>query len=144
MDKKYIESIKAKIQHFIVADSLMYLKRGGRVGSTKAIIGTILNVKPILIFTKEGKLEMYKKANGMKTALKTIVDEFSNYTVNKDYPTIWIVHTDNQPMADLLSKMLEEKYGVKPNIRIMGPIIGSHVGPGSLAYAFISNEERPI
>ena len=140
----YVESIKAKIQHFIVADSLMYLKRGGRVGSTKAIIGTILNVKPILIFTKEGKLEMYKKANGMKTALKTIVDEFSNYTVNKDYPTIWIVHTDNQPMADLLSKMLEEKYGVRPNIRIMGPIIGSHVGPGSLAYAFISNEERPI
>lgn len=140
----YVESVKSKIQHFIIADSLMYLKRGGRVGSAKAIVGTLLNVKPILVFTKEGRLEMYKKASGMKTAIKTAMDEFPNYTLNKDYPTIWIVHTDNQPMAEFLSKSFEEKYGIKPVIRIMGPIIGSHVGPGSLAYAFVSNEERPI
>ncbi len=140
----YVESVKHKFQHFIIADSLMYLRRGGRVGSAKAIVGTMLNIKPILIFTKEGRLEKYKQASGMKTAIKNIADEYANYTVNKEYPLIYIVHTDNQPMAELLSKTLEEKYGVKPEIRIMGPIIGSHVGPNSLAYAFISNEERPI
>lgn len=140
----YCESVKHKIQHFIIADSLMYLRRGGRVGSAKAIVGTMLNIKPILIFTKEGRLEKYKQASGMKTAIKSIVDEYGNYTANKEYPLIYIVHTDNKPMAELLAKTLEEKYGVKPEVRIMGPIIGSHVGPNSVAYSFVSNEERPI
>lgn len=140
----YVEDIKHKIQHFIIADSLMYLRRGGRVGSAKAIVGTMLNIKPILVFTKEGKLEKYKQASGMKTAIKNIVDEYGNYTINKEYPMIYIVHTDNVPMAELLQKSLQDKYGVKPEIRIMGPIIGSHVGPNSLAYGFISNEERPV
>lgn len=140
----YVEDIKHKIQHFIIADSLMYLRRGGRVGSAKAIVGTMLNIKPILVFTKEGKLEKYKQASGMKTAIKNIVDEYGNYTSNKEYPMIYIVHTDNVPMAELLQKSLQDKYGVKPEVRIMGPIIGSHVGPNSLAYGFISNEERPV
>lgn len=140
----YVENVKAKIQHFIIADSLMYLRRGGRVGSAKAIVGTMLNIKPILVFTKEGKLEKYKQASGMKTAIKTIVDEFPKYTLNKDYQRIYIVHTDNLPMAQLLEKSLKEKYNVEVEIRIMGPVIGSHVGPNSLAYGFVSNEERPI
>ena len=140
----YVENVKGKIQHFIIADSLMYLRRGGRVGSAKAIVGTMLNIKPILVFTKEGKLEKYKQASGMKTAIKTIVDEFPKYTLNKDYQKIYIVHTDNLPMAQLLEKSLKEKYNVEVEIRIMGPVIGSHVGPNSLAYGFVSNEERPI
>lgn len=140
----YVENVKAKIQHFIIADSLMYLRRGGRVGSAKAIVGTMLNIKPILVFTKEGKLEKYKQASGMKTAIKTIVDEFPKYTLNKDYQKLYIVHTDNLPMAQLLEKSLREKYNVEVEIRIMGPVIGSHVGPNSLAYGFVSNEERPI
>ena len=97
----YVENVKAKIQHFIIADSLMYLRRGGRVGSAKAIVGTMLNIKPILVFTKEGKLEKYKQASGMKTAIKTIVDEFPKYTLNKAYSKICIVHTANLPMAQL-------------------------------------------
>ena len=78
----YVENVKHKIQHFIIADSLMYLRRGGRVGSAKAIVGTMLNIKPILVFTKEGRLEKYKQANGLKTSIKTIVDEFAKYSLN--------------------------------------------------------------
>lgn len=141
---EYVENYKHKIQHFIIADSLMYLRRGGRVGSAKAIVGTMLNIKPILTFTKEGKLEKYKQASGMKTAIKTIVDEFSKYTLNKTYPKVIVVHTDNVPMAELLAKSLEEKYNVETEIRIMGPVIGAHVGPNSLAYGFLSEEERPV
>ena len=81
-----VEENKHKIQHFIIADSLMCLRRGGRVGSAKAIVGTMLNIKPVLTFTKEGKLEKYKQASGMKTAIKNVVDEYANYTVNKEYP----------------------------------------------------------
>ena len=141
---EYVENCKHQMQHFIIADSLMYLRRGGRVGSAKAIVGTMLNIKPILVFTKEGKLEKYKQASGMKTAIKTIVDDFAKYTTNKNYGTVTVVHTDNKPMAELLANSLQEKYGVKTEIRIMGPVIGAHVGPNSVAYAFLSEQERPI
>lgn len=141
---EYVENYKHKIQHFIIADSLMYLRRGGRVGSAKAIVGTMLNIKPILTFTKEGKLEKYKQASGIKTAVKTIVDEFSKFTLNKTYSKVYVVHTDNLPMAQVLAKSLQEKYNVETEIRIMGPVIGAHVGPNSLAYGFLSEEERPV
>lgn len=138
-----IEREKLHMQHFVVVDDLMYLKRGGRISGPKAFIGTILKVKPIIQFTKEGKLEITQKVNGTNKALKTIVDEFKNYTKNK-YFDIVIVHTDNLPVATQLADMLEEAYGIRPQIRIMGPIIGAHVGPNAVAYGFLSNEDRPF
>lgn len=137
-----IEKEKMHVQHFVIVDDLMYLKRGGRISGPKAFIGTILKVKPIIQFTKEGKLEITEKVNGMGKALKTAVDQFAKYTKNK-YFDIVIVHTDNMPMATRLADMIEEQYGIRPQIRIMGPIIGAHVGPNAVAYGFISNEERP-
>ena len=137
------EREKLHMQHFVVVDDLMYLKRGGRISGPKAFIGTILKVKPIIQFTKEGKLEITQKVNGTNKALKTIVDEFKNYTKNK-YFDIVIVHTDNLPVATQLADMLEEAYGIRPQIRIMGPIIGAHVGPNAVAYGFLSNEDRPF
>ncbi len=136
-----IESEKLHLQHFVVVDDLMYLKRGGRISGPKAIIGTILKVKPIIEFTKAGKLEITEKVNGTNKALKTIVDQFEKYTKNK-YFDMEIVHTDNLPVATRLADMIEEKYGIRPQIRIMGPIIGAHVGPNAVAYVFLSNEDR--
>ena len=141
--KDIIENEKNHIQHFILVDDLMYLKRGGRIGAVSAAFGTLLNIKPIIEFTKQGKLEVVRKEKGTKKALKSVVDEFKNYTKSK-YFDIVIVHTDNEPLAETLQTMLEEVCGKKPEIRIMGPIIGAHVGPGAVAYTFISNEERPV
>ena len=80
---------------------------------------------------------------GLKKALKSIVAEFEKYT-KSEYFDIVIVHTDNLPLATELQTMLEGVCGFKPEIKIMGPIIGAHVGPNAVAYAFISNEERPV
>ncbi len=140
----YVENIKHKIQHFIIADSLMYLMKGGRVSAAKATIGTIFNVKPVLIFNKEGKLFNYMKGKGTRHTINLIADEFKKYTLNKDYPIIVIGHTDNVEYAELLKKALKEKYNVESEIRIIGPVIGSHLGPNAVAYGFISNEERPV
>ena len=137
-----LESEKNKIQHFILVDDLMYLKRGGRISGPSAAIGTLLSIKPIIEFTKEGKLEVVRKMKGMKNALKSIVEEFAKYG-KSEYFDIAIVHTNNEPLAQTLQTMLFEAYGIKPEIRIMGPVIGAHVGPGAVAYAFISNSERP-
>ncbi len=140
----YIESVKRKFQHFVIADSLVYLMRGGRISAAKAAIGTVLNVKPIIIFNKEGKLVNYNKGRGMRKSVSAIVEEFKNYTLNKDYPIVYIGHTDNKEMSELLYKELNEKYGLTPEIRMIGPVIGSHLGPNAVAYAFLSNEERPM
>ena len=140
----YIESVKRKFQHFVIADSLIYLMRGGRISAAKAAIGTMLNVKPIIVFGKDGKLVNYKKERGMRKSVSAIVDEFKNYTLNKDYPIIYIGHTDNPEIAALLYKELNERYGLTPEIRMIGPVIGSHLGPNAVAYAFLSNEERPV
>ncbi|MBQ8451373.1 MAG: DegV family protein [Clostridia bacterium] len=137
-----INAEKMHVQHFVLVDDLMYLKRGGRIGGASAAIGTLLAIKPVIEFNKLGKLEIVRKERGMKKALKSIVDEFAKYTKNK-YFDIMIVHTDNVNAANQLADMLNEKYGIRPEIRIMGPIIGAHVGPNAVAYAFISNEERP-
>lgn len=140
----YVEEIKHKIQHFIVVDNLNFLVRGGRLSAAKAFIGGMLNVKPIIVFNKEGKLVNYKRERGLKKTIRAIADEFGNYTLNKDYPLIFVGHTDNLSYAELLSNTLKENYGVTPEIRIIGPVIGSHLGPDTVAYAFLSNEERPV
>ena len=140
----YVEANKSKIQHFIIVDSLTHLMRGGRLSATSAIVGTMLKVKPILVFNKEGKLQKYKQSNGMKHTIATAVKECEKYTINKDYPLFTVAHTDNLPMAEYLSTSLKSAYNVETEIRMIGPVIGSHVGPNSVAYIFLSNEERPI
>ena len=141
---KTLEQVKHNIQHFVLVNDLKFLARGGRISSASANIGSLLQVKPIIQFDKEGKLKICKKEIGLKKAINSIVNEYTKFTVNKEFPYICIVHTDNQPLAEELQSMIKQKYGIEPEIRIMGPIIGAHVGPKAVAYCFISNEERPF
>ena len=138
---EYLEKYKMNLQHYVVVDDLMYLKRGGRVSGAAAVVGTMLQLKPVIEVTKEGKLEVVRKEMGMKKALRGLVAEFGKHTKHERFK-IQIVHTDNLPLATELQKMIADAYGITPEIRIMGPIIGSHVGPNAVAYVFASNEER--
>ena len=138
-----IEKLKPLTQHFIAVNSLMHLKRGGRISGAAATIGTILQLKPIIEFNKEGKLSVVRKENGIKKAFKSIVNEVKqNYTFNKEFCFPKVVHTDNIEGAKLLADMIKQEFNIEPEIRIMGPIIGAHVGPGAVAFTFVSNEER--
>ncbi len=139
----YINSIKDKIQHFIIVDDLQHLKRGGRVSSLQATFGTILQVKPIIEMSKAGKLEVVRKERGLKKAIKSVILEAKGYTLHKDGHYI-IVHTDNEDGANIFKEMLKTELNADAEIRVMGPIVGTHVGPNSLALCFISNEERPF
>ena len=139
-----LNKMKMQIQHLVVVDSLMFLKRGGRISGPKAVMGTLLNLKPVIEFTKEGKLEVARKEMGMKKAVKSIIEEAKHYTKNTiDFQGV-VVHCDNLPLAKEVQAQVKEAFGYEPEIRIMGPIIGAHVGPNAVAYAFISNEERPF
>ena len=139
-----INETKGLIQHFIIANDLKFLARGGRISKTSANIGSLLQVKPVIAFNNEGKLQILRKEIGIKKAINSVVNDFSKYSLNKEFPYIAIVHTGNLPLAKEMQQLLKTKYNVDAEIRYMGPIISAHVGPNGVAYTFISNEARPM
>ncbi len=138
---EYIMSIRQHVQHCIIPSDLFYLKKGGRVSGASAAIGTMLGIKPMLMFDSEGKLTTVEKCKGMKKAFSRVIDCMSVAPVN-DLGIAVVVHTNNQKGAEELAALIENKTGVKPMITIMGPVIGSHVGPGSVSCGWISTKTR--
>ena len=137
-----VTSLRLHIQHFIVADDLQYLKRGGRISPAVAAIGGVLNIKPIISFTKEGKLESIAKVRGVKKAIAFIKEKLEKEGPDPEYNYLFIVHTDNEPVANELAAYVRERLHIEPHVQIMGPVIGSHVGPGAFALGYISKSER--
>ena len=138
----YVKDMRLKIQYMIAVNDLNYLKRGGRVSSVAAIAGTMLGIKPILSFTRDGKLTVIHKVRGMKRAFAYALEKMEKYPPVKEHELIWVVHTDAPAEAEELATMIELKLGFKPDISIMGPVIGSHVGPGAVAVLWKSDTER--
>ncbi len=140
---KHVQEAKHRIQHFIMVDDLFHLKKGGRVSGAAAVIGTMLQLKVVITFDKDGKLKVIKKVPGGKIkCIKNILQDVEQFTFADDaYPIV--VHTGSEEFANNVAKQIEDKFGIKPEVRIMGPTIGCHVGPGAVAFAFIANEQRP-
>lgn len=137
----YVNSLRLHIQHFIVANDLYYLKRGGRVSGVSAAVGTMLNIKPILTFDCDGKLQVIDKVKGNKKAIAFIKAKLEKEGPD-EHKYVFIVHTDNEPCAKELEEYVKERFGIQPYVSIMGPVIGSHVGPGAFALGYLSKSLR--
>jgi DegV family protein with EDD domain len=137
-----LTELRQRIQHCIIPSDLFYLKKGGRVSGASAAIGTMLNIKPMLTFDPEGKLKTLEKCKGMKKAFARVIDTMDVAPLDPEYNLAIVVHTNNEKGANELAAMVEAKTGVKPLITIMGPVIGSHVGPGSVSCGWISTKTR--
>ncbi len=138
---EYVMGMRQYLQHCIIPSDLFYLKKGGRVSGASAAIGTVLGIKPMLAFDSEGKLKTVEKCKGMKKAFARVID-CMNYAPVSDLGMAVVVHTNNRKGAEELANLIETKTGVKPMITIMGPVIGSHVGPGSVSCGWISTKTR--
>lgn len=137
----YVNGLRLHIQHFIVANDLYYLKRGGRVSGVSAAVGSMLNIRPILSFDNDGKLVVLDKVKGNKKAIAYIKAKLEKEGPDEhDY--VFIVHTDNEPCAKELEEYVKTKFGIQPYVSIMGPVIGSHVGPGAFALGYLSKSLR--
>ncbi len=136
------KDLRLHIQHFIVADDLQFLKRGGRISPVAAAVGGMLKVKPIISFDKEGKLGVIDKVMGVRKAVSYIKAKLEKEGPDPAYNYLFIVHTDNEPIANELDAYVREKFGFAPFNSIMGPVIGSHVGPGAFALGYISKSLR--
>ncbi len=130
------------IQYAIIANDLFYLKKGGRVSAFAAAAGTVLKIKPVLSFTDQGRLTVVEKCKGMKKAFSYALDKMKRFPPVEENRMIWIVHTDAETEANELAALVEEKWGYRPDVTIMGPVIGSHVGPGSVSIIWKSAERR--
>jgi DegV family protein with EDD domain len=136
-----LNGLKMKIQHCIIPSDLFYLKKGGRVSAASATFGTMLNIKPLLTFDSQGKLATVEKCKGMKKAFAKVAEFMERAPVDERGIAV-VVHTNNDTGAKELANLLESKFGVKPKIEIMGPVIGSHVGPGSVSCGWLSTKTR--
>ena len=121
---------------------MYYLKRGGRVSAIAAAAGTVLKIKPVLSFTREGKLIVLEKCKGMKKAFSRTLERMEKMPPVEEGRILRIVHTDAEEQAEELADLVEARWGTRPEISIMGPVIGSHVGPGSVSMIWRTKEER--
>ena len=138
---EWCEKTKMNLCHWVIADDLMYLKRGGRVSAATAVAGTLLQIKPLIHVDNAGKLITMGKLRGRKNAIKALCDKVAELGIPGANDTIFICHGDCQEDAELLKSMLQERYGTKEVfIYYIGAVIGSHAGPGTMAVFFLGNE----
>ena len=135
---QWCEDNKLHLCHWVIADDLMHLKRGGRVSAATAVAGTLLQIKPVIHVNDEGKLISVGKARGRKAAIQTICNKVGELGIEGANDTIFICHGDCLEDAQTLEAMLKEKYGTKKVfIYYIGAVIGAHAGPGTMAVFFL-------
>ena len=136
---QYIEEIKGDIISRFTVDDLHHLHRGGRVSKTTAIVGSLINVKPILHIDEEGLLKSLENVRGRKKSLSKILDMMEESI--KDYAgkneIAFLTHGDCEEDASYVAAEIEKRFGIKTMVNILGQTIGSHTGPNLIALFFL-------
>ena len=134
----WCENKKLHLCHWFTVDDLMYLKRGGRVSAATALVGTMLQIKPVLHVDDEGHLINVSKVRGRKASIEALAKKMGETALPGENDTVFICHGDCIEDARYLEKLVKEKFGVKEVfIGYTGAVIGSHSGPGTLALFFL-------
>ena len=140
----WLEENKLRAQAWFTVDDLKYLKRGGRISPAVAAIGTMLDLKPILTETCEGKLASADKVRGRRKAMNYIVDKAVDNVADQKEAVGIILHADALEDAQKLRDMLAARLpDMELRIDNVGPVIGTHAGPGTLAFCFLG-KKRPM
>lgn len=131
------------MEHIFSVETLEYLYKGGRISRTSAIAGGILDIKPIIEVTDEGKLEVFEKVRGNKRAHEKVIAEIGKRCPNLDKKIVTVVHADCEPVMDEVIQELKNRYGIKCIIKtVLGCAIGAHTGPGLIGICAL-NEDSP-
>lgn len=132
-----VMDMKDKIHHQVTVDDLFFLKRGGRVSGATAVAGTMLNIKPMIQVSEDGKLETVGKVRGRKSAMRQLVSKMQKTADIDAWEYVFISHGDCYEDATRVREMVEEVYPkAKVIISYVGPVIGAHTGPGVIALCY--------
>ena len=136
----WVEDHKLHLCHWFTVNDLMYLKRGGRISATTAMVGTMLQIKPVLHMDDEGHLINMAKARGRKASIEALAKKFDELRGAWENETVFICHGDCLEEAQQLKELVLRRQGVK-NVFVgnLGAVIGSHAGPGTLALFFMGD-----
>ena len=138
----WVEAHKLNVCHWVTVEDLMHLKRGGRVSAATAVVGTMLNIKPIIRVDDNGKLENLAKCRGRKAALNYLLDRMAETFDPEIDDTVFVGHGDCTADAEFLAKSIRERFGVKNvYINYIGAVVGTHTGPG-VAVLFYYGKNR--
>ena len=139
--RDWVEDNKLNLAHWFTVDDLNHLKRGGRVSAATALVGTMLSIKPVLHVDNEGHLINMSKARGRAASLKALVDKMEATAIDPANQTVFISHGDSEADAKKVADMVKERFGVEVKvIDYVGPVIGCHSGPGTIALFFLGSE----
>lgn len=135
---EWIEKNKLNVCHWFTVDDLFHLKRGGRLSSSAAILGTMLGVKPVMQVDNEGHLTLIEKARGRKASLISLVDHMKQTAQLTSDDVVFISHGDSIDDANIVKDLVLQAFNVKEiKINYIGSVIGSHSGPGTVALFFM-------
>ena len=138
---QYAENLKLHLCHWFTVDDLSYLIKGGRVVTALASVGSRLNIKPVMHMDNAGHLIPVTVARGRKNSLKALAVRYGKLAQEKGVGPVYISHGDCMEDVELLAKILKDEYKVDvERIVDVGPVIGSHTGPGVVALFFIGKE----
>ena len=139
--RDYVEDNKLHLCHWFTIDDLMFLKRGGRISGATAVVGSMLSIKPVMHVDNEGHLIKVGTARGRKASLKALADQAERLGVDLAGQTVFISHGDCIEDANFLADIMRARFGVKDFvINYVGPVIGAHSGPGTVALFFLGKE----
>lgn len=139
----YADDVKMHIHHWFTVNDLMYLAKGGRLSNSSAILGSMLNIKPVLDDSVEGKLVNREKVQGRKKSIRALLDKYMTLCNDKEHSPLYIGHGNCEEDALSLARMIEEKCGVKTQIiNTITPVISAHCGIGTVAIFFLSDTPR--
>lgn len=139
--RDWIEEHKLNLCHQFTVDDLYFLKRGGRISSATALVGSMLHIKPVLHVDNEGHLINTGKVRGRQAALKALVDRMEHTAIDSGSLTVFISHGDCLEDAQTVADMVKKRFGVQEvYINYVGPVIGAHSGPGTLALFYMGTD----
>lgn len=132
---------RGKVCHWFTVDDLNHLKRGGRISAATALFGTMLSIKPVMHVDDEGRLIPISKARGRKASLLALVDKMAETAIDPKNQTVFISHGDCLADAEFVADEVRRRFGTQDiRINYVGPVIGNHSGPGTLALFFLGSK----
>lgn len=135
--KEWIIAHRKRIAHWFTVDDLFHLQRGGRLSFTEAMLGSALKIKPVISIDEEGKLYVENKVRGNKKSEEYMISKIID-TMDETERSLIIGHGDCEDRALALKEKIVERTGLTEiHIAKIGPVIGSHTGPGMLAVTFL-------
>ena len=136
--RDFAEKTKGKVCHWFTVNDLNHLKRGGRISAATALFGTMLSIKPVMHVDGGGHLTPVGKARGRRASLLALVDEMEKTAIAPGEQTVFISHGDCLADAEFMAEEVRRRFGTKDiHINYVGPVIGSHSGPGTMALFFL-------